>query len=367
MVSPITGPFTKVTSTFGPPNYYGYKPVWKNTSRRWYCQRKPYNLPLDFTFQQQQVLSFSPWDPTYYTTTSSCAALPWATPGSFFSATYNRAYDKFVSQLKPDTAGLGIGLVQRKQSLDMISNRAFQLLTFAVALRKGYIREAAKRLGVWKDSRSKKIEKKFRRGAKSFADTFLEFHFGWGPLIGDIGSAVDVLQQGVPPVRARASATGSNRAMSNVTYGDQRIYSEATTTCTWSIRADVVVTNPNLWLANQLGLVNPALIAYDAVPFSFVLNWFVNVESFLSSFSDFWGISLSNGSVTSHSVNNLQVQTTFLSIQKVNIGRYQTVETRRTTYGASIPGPTLRLRDPWVLSPTRALTSISLLLQKLKG
>lgn len=367
MVGPITGPFTKAVTTLGPPNYYGFRPVWKSLSRSWYRQRRPYDSPLDFTFQQQQVLSFSAWDPIFYTSTHDCAALPSATPGGYFPATYNRAYDKFVSQLKPDTAGLGIGLVQRKQAMDMISNRTFQLLAFAVALRKGYIREAAKRIGVSKDPRSKKIEKKFRRGAKSFADTFLEFHFGWGPLIGDIGSAVDILQQGVPPVRVKASATGTDQSRSSYTYSDQKFNRSATITCTWSIRADAVVTNPNLWLANQLGFVNPALIVYDAVPFSFVLNWFINVESFLSSFSDFWGITLKNASVTSHTVINSQVQTTWLSLGAANIGQYQTVETRRKAYGASIPGPTLRPRDPWVLSPTRALTAISLLLQKLKG
>lgn len=59
--------------------------------------------------------------------------------------------------------------------------------------------------------------------------------------------------------------------------------------------AEVAVSNPNLWLANQLGLINPGTIALELVPFSFVFGWFVNLEQVISSMTDLYGLTLSNG------------------------------------------------------------------------
>jgi hypothetical protein len=51
------------------------------------------------------------------------------------------------------------------------------------------------------------------------------------------------------------------------------------------------ITNPNLFLANQLGLIDIAL-PWKLLPFSFVVDWFINVEQVLSSVTDWYGVSL---------------------------------------------------------------------------
>lgn len=365
MVSPVTGPFTRTATVLGPPNSGGHEPVWKYKYLVWYRQRRPYNRPLTHYSGIQEVISFTPWDPIYYASASECPALPWANPSTWFASTYNKAYERFVAKIKPDTAGLGVGLAQRQQSLGMIANRGLQMANFARSLRKGDFGKAASYLGITeRDPRRKPLLKKVKRGSKNFANNFLEYQFGWAPLVGDIGSAVDILQSGVPPTRVRASATGRTNSLSTRTSGGIKETFAASTSCTWSLSATIVVDNPNLWLANQLGLVNPALIAYDAVPFSFVLNWFVNVENFLSSFTDFWGLSVIDPYITSHSVTTSDRERYFISAMRYDYGRFQTVETRRLV--GSIPGPTLRQRSPWVLKPQRAATAISLLLQKLR-
>ena len=41
--------------------------------------------------------------------------------------------------------------------------------------------------------------------------------------------------------------------------------------------------SPGVALLSQLGLINPALIAWERVPYSFVVDWFVPVSSWLNS------------------------------------------------------------------------------------
>lgn len=133
-----------------------------------------------------------------------------------------------------------------------------------------------------------------RGGGKRFLlgevpDAYLAFQFGVKPLMQDVYAAAQIWNspkfKGVP-IMGHASLTypyavirGSNAWSYNETYkvAVKRV-------CTISIR------NPNLASLQQWGLLNPAVVAWDMLPFSFVLDWFVPIGSWLSSFTDFAGI-----------------------------------------------------------------------------
>lgn len=139
---------------------------------------------------------------------------------------------------------------------------------------------------------------------------------------------------------------------------------EAKLTC--KISTLVRVSDPNLWLANQLGFVNPVVIAWDLVPFSFVVDWFVNVNEFLNSYTDMWGLSFEMP-CTSFSIRGTS------SIYIVSKGPYG--YTRKLSGGCfefyRSPGigvgPSLKVRNIRGISPTRGITAISLLIQKLRN
>lgn len=400
MVAPITGPFSRTETALGPPTDAGFRPTHLWMQRTWYRQRRPYNLPLSFTYQWGKVLTWTgPGSPWSYRHVSSLVNFPTMSTSTWFPDVYNKAYEKFKAKCQPDSAGLAINLAQRKQAIDMIAKRGLQILGFANSLRKGDLPQALKSLGLLKDQKARKIIRKYRRYYKyhngtwklqkgfhrskvagklqfdlptkrSVSDLFLECHFGWSPLIGDIHSSIDVLQSGVPPERVSVSSTRSYSPKWNTSTSDNPIhYYEETHRGTWRITADIIVSNPNLWLANQLGLVNPAAVIWDAIPFSFVLGWFVNVDSFLASFTDFWGLSLTNQSITSHWVmtghaSEIQLDWPYNGDRTIFWDTtYKGVMTKRVP--DSIPGPTLRIKQPWTLSPTRAATAVSLLVQQL--
>lgn len=370
VVAPVTGPFQRDETVLGLANSSGFRPVDIQLSRRWYRQRKPHNLPLSFTFQRAQVVrrwelfaSSTPWGAT-----EDKRSYPAAEPTTLFPDVYNKAYEKFKNKLAPATAGMAVNLAQRKQAIDMIAARSLQIGRFASSLLRRDFGSAAKALGLT----DRQLENVGRKRGKPLADAFLEAHFGWQPLVGDIGSAVEILQSGVPPTRVTAQhkrrRAGSTRQQVSADWYNQLDQSD---TGVWKIGADVVVTNPNLWLANQLGFVNPALVAWDVVPFSFVLNWFVTVEEFLSGFTDLWGLALANAYITSLWSSDdriVEMQKNWGSPPKVDytpIRDYNFKRVQEVRLPGSIPGPSLLIRQPWRLSPTRGLTAVSLLIQQL--
>lgn len=190
----------------------------------------------------------------------------------------------------------------------------------------------------------------------------------------DIYDACQVLSDPFKSFHVEAGKTGSlpDTDATNTSVNDgtwQRIitrkggYSQ-----TIKLQADLVITNPNLAMISQFGLANPLAIAWELVPFSFVLDWFVNVGDYLSSLTDFVGVELKNASTTtfttyagtyirteipnSPSANNRVVAT--WNSQKVSC-------TRRLGLGG---GPSIRFRAPKPWSIRRGLAAASLLMQR---
>jgi len=68
-----------------------------------------------------------------------------------------------------------------------------------------------------------------------------------------------------------------------------------------TVAAQVVISNPNLWLLNRLGLINPVGVLWDAIPWSFLVGAFVNVNAMINSLTNEVGLNISDRSTTESS------------------------------------------------------------------
>lgn len=274
-----------------------------------------------------------------------------------------------------DRSDLLVTMAEYKQSRDMIAKRSLQLLGFVNSLRKGEFLKAGRQLGldVGYDGKKHKVkmkfkERHFRRDSKSVANNFLEYHFGWKPLIGDIVTSAKVLTNGIPSHKIKASASAS---ISSITAYSDGMYvkTRIERSSDWRIThgATVSVHNSDLWLANQLGLLNPAAIAWEIVPYSFVVDWFGNIGDVLASFTDTAGLTLTNEYTSTKS--SYTETTTYTAIPgpwynpgNNNIRSHGSKSFRRSL--GSLPRPTL-LFELNGLSPEQGASAIALLVQKL--
>jgi len=284
----------------------------------------------------------------------------------------NAAYDSLLKKLSAGSAQWANNLLEANQSVGMVIARASQISRFVGKLRHADVIGAAKELG----SPVPKGLKGNRGRAKSLGDQFLEFHFGWQPLLQDIHNSAQTLSKptfGLNRMKGRGTQRDTYRDASHShAFGvifDTIINRDVAYAC--NMGCSVIVDNPNAYLANQLGLVNPASIAWEAVPFSFVADWFGNVGQVLSSMTDFVGLSVQDAYTTIseeiilrrsdtrtdevHPPPNSQTGIGVLNGKKFSVSR-----------GGGLSGPSLRLSPFKGLSIARGATAISLLLQKLK-
>jgi len=296
MATPITGPvveFNQVGS-LGLCSSYGVKTR--------YRQRHPYDIVLPYEHRSASAsLSREGVETSGFDAYNACNPL-WVDILDFREAD-SKCYDKLKDRLY-DTASWVPNIAERQQAYKMIGDTARTLITAVKQVKKFQFSAAAKTLRM----------KFVPRGAsprKIFANNWLEFHFGWEPLIKDIYSTVDLLQQPLKTVTVRASKTipqGEVLLAADQDYNVppdgsggayfirfRRRMAYATITASG---CQVSVTNPNLHLADQMGLVNPLSVAWEVVPFSFVVDWFANVGQVVGSMTDFLGLTIKNGWTT---------------------------------------------------------------------
>lgn len=348
-----------------------------------YRQMRPYNLPLTYgTFRLHTVgaSQFGPWNPPpnrpYIGRADASVAwtiggLPGYFPEVYFpthpevAAIISVARERLRSKISSGAEAL-VTLAERKQAMSMMSDRLVQLYRFSRALRRGRFGEANDLL---------RVPKGFRAKSKSFSGAWLEYHFGWSPLAQDIFNASTLLSSPIPFDRfvGRSSHIFNRRLTSEYGHASHGRKGVVTSVKMYKVGAscfaDVEVENPNLYLASSLGMTNPATVLWELVPFSFVVDWFVNVSDFLGQWSEFHGIRLKNA-YYSYKVS----ETTNFSDNYYDIplpgDPDETRQMEIQYYGVShqrnlgIPSVTLGVRKPWLLSSQRGLTAASLLIQK---
>lgn len=276
-----------------------------------------------------------------------------------------KAYDKLKGSIS--RAELGVGIAEASESISLVNGRCVQLARAAVALRKGRLSDVKRilregvptpRKGFPPDTKVKKL----LAAGRPMASIWLEYWMGWAPLIGDIYASLEVATGPMPPVLIRGSSgyqktyKGSSGLPRELRSWDMDAFIRV------GLQADVEITNPNLALLNQFGLANPVSIALAVVPFSFMLEWFVNLNQVVSSYTDFLGFGLSNQQTTvKYGAEGKASYIIYGTPYYSGVAKHVTF-----TRTLDITTPKLGFRRVNGLSTTRGATALSLLVSILK-
>lgn len=369
MVAPVTGPFETgplyhyADPWVGPWGVVSYGHIDTQRYRSSKRQVRPYNLPLPYYYYHSRITGYS--DVPQYQSVNSTGVYWGKTQ---FSDAEFEGYAMDVARKRFNTA-VGeaaswlVTLAQSRQAMDMLTGRLLQMVRFTKALKRLDFSGAAQQLLAkhdqdgWTQYRKTK-GRLVKRSDKRLADHFLEYHWGWKPIVQDIYTSIDILQREIEPQRICVQGTfrGQRSGSGNAIVGTR----VSTSVC--RIGADVTVSNPNLYLANQLGLVNPASALFDLIKWSYLLDWFVNVSEFLNSFTEYAGLSLTNQFYT----RGYRESLSFVWPEQspggfTTKGSGESFKVERIL-GAP-PSVSLKIRKPWRLSAARAAAASSVLVQ----
>lgn len=250
----------------------------------------PYTMQMgstDLTLGRNQTCNASA--DAYYTTLTESR---WNNANNLAS---NRAASSFVAKAQGlAQASMGETLGEWKSALDMLTSRVKQLAFAARYLRAGKFDIAARALSLTKDSYGSTT----RRRLKTFGQQWLELHLGWVPLCQDIYNATQVFSKDPFPKRCLGTAHSSDNYSVISSFPTHKNTKVVYYKVGYHVRGDVHVVNPNVALAAQLGLVNPVSVAWQLVPYSFVIDWFVNLSDLLGLYDGLLGCETLRASYT---------------------------------------------------------------------
>jgi len=372
--------------------FYGYDHDLRRAySRDWGTQPRPYKQPCALNFSEVTRLGWWDLDPN---ATPPDAAWSGLLPTNFAkSQAYGKLLDSLDSVTSTSRSGWGENLAQAKDAIGMVSERSLQLLKFTRAISSGRFGDAGKALGLrgiprgirrrWKQlpdgtwrKRSRPLDKSgidVRRHSSDLGSAWLEYHFGWQPLVQDIGDSLNTMSKANfdPKSRIQGQAHASGQGFTR-NYDDWQLRSwdKWQADATEKMSAKVSVKNPNAFLAQRFGVVNPATLAWNLIPFSFVVDWFANVSQVLDSMTDFMGVEVESPSGTSfqrhtrEKYNMFKIRLGTPPLYHGNGSTHQTVFCSRST---SLTPPPLTFNKVSGLGLTRGATAVSLLTQALQS
>lgn len=294
---------------------------------------------------------------------------------------HNQSLQKSLQTLKGAKVNLGVAFGERKQTSNLILGTAGRISNGLRDLRKGNLRGVAMHLGMVEDDVQSSVRKAQKRHGKKLSpykalgNEWLALQYGWKPLLSDVYNAAEGLAalSGERQVRVSASESARwfnrhrNHLWQNVPAlrTEQGIYS----------RKYVYVFSHSSEVLKDLsafGITNPASVAWELLPWSFVFDWFVPLGDYIDVWDATLGLTFLKGSVTTFKKYRVQydangtVQPVPNSTYYTAYGhsRYTKVECTRGVL-ANFPGPNLPTFAPHITA-NRGVSTAALLRQRLK-
>lgn len=191
------------------------------------------------------------------------------------------------SNISKAVLDLGEMFATRQKTINSVTGVVETLTRAYTSLRRRDWKSFERALGI--KARRRKFEKP--------ADAWLSYTYGWSPLVQSVWQMIDH-PFSVPSTVCHGTAKDSYP--SSKEFQGANFFSNTRVEHSIRAHARVSVTVKGAWIqaASQYGINNPALTAWNLVPYSFVVEWFIPVGDFLERLGTFAGLEFSDYSVT---------------------------------------------------------------------
>lgn len=212
---------------------------------------------------------------------------------SAFTAVVERSDSAMENEVKLATylkvadakTNLGVALAEAHKTSDLILSSARRIDRAYRSFRRGDFRRVAQELNISPN----RVHK-----------NWLEYKYGWMPVLMDVKNGAEFFaQQHMGRSPRFVAQTKVSSSVKRVVKTIDESYSLGSYYVETGLAEKVYrckiwceLTNPHLSAIQQLGLTNPALVAWELIPYSFVFDWFISVGDWLTALTAFHGVTV---------------------------------------------------------------------------
>jgi hypothetical protein len=197
---------------------------------------------------------------------------------------------KALTKVADAKVNVAVALAEARKTSDLILDTANRVYKAYRAFRRGDLKGIATNLNIT----PKRLHK-----------SWLEYKYGWLPLLMDVkGAAEFFAQQHIvrSPEFTVSAVEQVAKTYSHVdmvpTYGGgatHPIFENYSNSRIVKVKLWCRLDFPHVSELQQIGLTNPALVAWELIPFSFVFDWFVSVGDWLTGLTALNGVNVYRG------------------------------------------------------------------------
>jgi len=265
--------------------------------------------------------------------------------------------NRLLSKVRNREIDLGVALGEYHETASFVAGAMVKTAKSYKQLRRGDVSGALQTLTGKRNNRWADIP-----GAAS--NTWLAYSYGLRPLVNDVADAISVLDKGlrdpIKPIVLRSSKTQQVHGFAT-DYGYYHDIVDGSVRV--SGKVEFWIDNPVLYTLEQVGFVNPLSVAWELVPFSFVVDWFIPIGDYLTNVVPPQGVSFVSGSIA------YRGDGTHIGWTTIPYGWYTSMEEREIFKGriplTSFPRYSLKVPD-LSLSKSQITSGIALLWQQLR-
>jgi hypothetical protein len=208
--------------------------------------------------------------PTGTETLNASVNVPTPVPPFFTANEQQRLLSRLLKQVKDHEFNLAVDLAQYKQTAGMLADNLGHLGRAALYLKRGNIAAAVREFGV--EPRSTRLK------GRDISGRWLELSYGWLPLIGSCYEAAKAFE---------SISNGPRKKQFVANIWKEEILERGTPTL-YSTRYRQKYRRyltyemyEELSVERQLGVLDPLSVAWELMPWSFVVDWFIPIGSYL--------------------------------------------------------------------------------------
>lgn len=263
------------------------------------------------------------------------------------SSARNQSVVECLNKMADAKVNLGQFLAESKQTASMIASGASTLWRALLHAKRGNLR------GIL-DMGMGAVR---RQGIATPGNILLQYRYGWKPLMQDLDGLMDSFRDTIPkgPHIHAVRRVKYNGAKKRVNHNDVEWY-EGQWSSSYTTRLWATINPSALHGLTQYGLTNPAALAWELIPYSFVVDWGLPIGSFLEACSAHVGLDFLGGCTTFYTSGK------YTGGAEVGTFDMPFMRTARQAYGSwPKPLPYAKVQSP--LSSSHITSALALLAQ----
>lgn len=273
------------------------------------------------------------------TTSFTCQLTPPSETGTGFSPVTAAEWGNEIrAKLKDQSVNLAQAFAERKQTAMMFADFGKRILNAYKHLKHANARGVFQALSGGQNL-NRGWKGRFSQEAQRFGDHWLAWQYGIRPLISDLQGSIREYYKtrGVSPLIRTVRHTTGRKQDRNRSGG----------LVTDHIRTGSVICHAEFFsgaahwdqTANRLGLTDPVMLLWEIIPYSFVIDWFLNVGDFIQASGTVSGLKRVGISVTS----DYRAYSTNINTVHGGAPAFRSYRFKLREFTSTLPGATLRI------------------------